>query len=87
MLLASAALIGLLQQPPQTVLAELRPAAVEQPSDNDRVQSLLAEREQARHDRDFARSDALRAALKAEGFLVEDTPSGPVLRPVEKELA
>ncbi|NHI00786.1 cysteine--tRNA ligase [Oceanimonas sp. MB9] len=86
-LLASAALIGLLQQPPQTALAELRPAAVEQPSDNDRVQDLLAEREQARRDRDFARSDALRAALKAEGFLVEDTQSGPVLRPVEKELA
>jgi len=83
-LLASAAMMGLLQQAPQAALAALRPAAstpATQPSDDTRIKILLAEREQARRHRDFAKADALREELEAAGFIVEDTPAGPVLRP------
>jgi cysteinyl-tRNA synthetase len=38
---------------------------------------LVREREAARKARDWARADALRAELEAQGIVVEDTPSGP----------
>jgi cysteinyl-tRNA synthetase len=76
-------MIGLLQQSPQAALAVLRPAAAtaSASSDDTRIKTLLAAREQARRDRDFSRADALREALEAAGFMVEDTPDGPRLRP------
>lgn len=48
--------------------AEEAPASV-----NERV----LERQRARRDKDFARSDALRDELLAEGWIIEDTPDGP----------
>jgi len=45
----------------------------------DFVQQLVAEREKARLNRDWQRSDALRAQLEAAGWQVSDTPSGPVI--------
>ncbi len=39
----------------------------------------VAEREGARRSRDWALADRLRDELKAEGWIVEDTPDGPVL--------
>ncbi|MGE3621489.1 MAG: cysteine--tRNA ligase [Acidimicrobiia bacterium] len=44
------------------------------------VLARAAERDAARAARDFARADALRAELVAEGWVVEDTPSGTVVR-------
>ncbi len=41
---------------------------------------LLAVREEARKVNDFKRADQVRAELKAKGWLIEDTPSGPRLR-------
>jgi cysteinyl-tRNA synthetase len=41
---------------------------------------LLAARERARVERDFAKADALRAELSNRGFAIEDGPEGPVLR-------
>jgi cysteinyl-tRNA synthetase len=41
----------------------------------------VAKREQARRDRDFVKADALREELEVAGFMVEDTPEGPLLRP------
>ncbi len=87
LLLASAAIMGLLQQAPQATLEVLRPAASTQPFDDIRIKTLLAEREQARRDRDFSKADALREALEAAGFMVEDTPNGPMLRPAAEEPA
>ena len=41
------------------------------------VEELIAEREAARRDRDWARADALRDRLAERGILLEDTPAGP----------
>ncbi|NBH02016.1 cysteine--tRNA ligase [Amycolatopsis sp. SID8362] len=41
------------------------------------VESLLAERQQARAEKDFARADAARDRLQQAGIVVEDTPNGP----------
>jgi cysteinyl-tRNA synthetase len=41
---------------------------------------LLAARERARAERDFAKADALRAELSLRGFAIEDSPEGPHLR-------
>jgi len=89
-LLASAGVMGLLQQSPQAALTALWPAALvpfAQSSGDTRINTLLAEREQARRNRDFAKADALRDELEAAGFLIEDTLKGAVLRPVRKEQA
>jgi cysteinyl-tRNA synthetase len=83
-LLASATTMGLLQQAPHAALAALRPAAPMPPAqscDGVRIKTLVAEREQARRERDFAKADALREAIEAAGFVVEDTPEGSLLRP------
>lgn len=42
------------------------------------VEDLLAERQQARAARDFARADAVRDRLLRAGITVEDTPDGPL---------
>jgi cysteinyl-tRNA synthetase len=44
------------------------------------IQALLDERETARKARDFQRADALRNQLKAQGWLIEDTPKGARLK-------
>ncbi|MDR0531999.1 MAG: cysteine--tRNA ligase [Oscillospiraceae bacterium] len=49
------------------------------PEDNPQVRALLVERAQARKEKNWARSDELRTALKALGFAVEDTPQGQKL--------
>ena len=41
---------------------------------------LVAERDEARRARDFARADALRDELVARGWTVEDTPGGTAIR-------
>jgi cysteinyl-tRNA synthetase len=44
--------------------------------------ALLQERTDARRQKAWARADQIRDLLKKKGFVVEDTPSGPVLRPI-----
>jgi cysteinyl-tRNA synthetase len=44
----------------------------------DLVDGLLAERQEARAARDFARADAVRDRLLKAGITVEDTPDGPL---------
>jgi len=43
------------------------------------VRKMIVEREQARREKDWALADRLRDELHAEGWIVEDTPEGPVL--------
>ena len=40
----------------------------------------MAERDEARRAKDFARADALRDELVARGWTVEDTPNGTAIR-------
>lgn len=84
-LLASAGLLGLLQQAPAAEMEILAPSAWALSLSTARVRELLAERELARQNRDFVRADALRDELEAAGFIVEDTLKGMVVRPARKE--
>ncbi|MBO6576689.1 MAG: cysteine--tRNA ligase [Rhodothermales bacterium] len=64
------------------LLGVIEPDTDEPASDADdphvaRIDGLLAERQQARADRDFARADAIRDELAAEGIEIMDTPEGP----------
>lgn len=45
----------------------------------DDIKKLAAEREQARQNKQFERSDELRLKIEALGYSVEDTPTGPRL--------
>ena len=44
------------------------------------IEKLLADRQQARADKDFARADEIRDELDAMGIEIEDTPNGPKWR-------
>ena len=57
-----------------TILGVL-PAAEEHVLDGD-IQKLVDERQAARQSKDFARSDAIRDELLAQGIVLEDTPDG-----------
>lgn len=48
--------------------------------DDDRIKALIEERNQARQDKDFQRSDEIRDELKAQGIILEDTPQGTRFR-------
>ena len=70
-LLGAGFALGLLQQSPSEWFAR----GVSN-SDDSRIQSLIDERDLAKKARDFARSDAIREQLAAEGVLLEDTAQG-----------
>ena len=44
------------------------------------ILNLVEQRQAARKARDFGRADDIRAALKAQGWSLEDTPSGPRIK-------
>ncbi|MBA2565835.1 MAG: cysteine--tRNA ligase [Gemmatimonadetes bacterium] len=56
------------------VLGVLRCSPAEVPQG---IAALLREREEARAQRDYARSDELRKTIQERGYAVEDTPEGP----------
>jgi cysteinyl-tRNA synthetase len=61
------------------VFALGRKGVAQAPAD---IQALLEQREAARKSKDFKRSDQLRDQLKTKGWLIEDTPKGPRLKPL-----
>ncbi len=52
------------------------PPAIETREIPDSIKKLAQERDEARKNKDFAKSDELRAQIEATGFLVLDTPEG-----------
>jgi cysteinyl-tRNA synthetase len=69
--------LGILQRPPATALLALRgKAVVRRGIDPAHVEARIAERARARQEKDFARSDAVRAELAALGVTLMDGPAG-----------
>ena len=69
--------LGILAHPPATWLERRRDRLVRQRGlDPERILALIAERAEARRQKDFARSDALRDQLLAMGVELRDGPSG-----------
>ena len=85
----SAGMMGLLDQPPpwwlrqaysaRGIIASRAKANMLQLDDDD-IETLSAERRAARKARDFKRADEIRDSLKAQGIILEDTPSGTTWR-------
>lgn len=72
---AAGKLMGLLQQHPEDWFAA-QTAGVD--VDEAAIEALIAQRAQARGDKDYAAADAARDALTAMGVSIEDTPDGTI---------
>ena len=70
-LLGAGLALGLLQQDPAVWFSR-----GDDGEDDARIQALVDERIAAKQARDFARADAIRDQLAAEGIALEDTPQG-----------
>ena len=69
--------LGVFHADPATFLAELKACRAKRKGiDADKVEALLAQRREARKEKDFARSDAIRDELAAMGVEVMDTAQG-----------
>ena len=75
-LLSSAELLGLLQQNPEKWFKWQAPIKAEGGPDDDAIETLIKERDQARDGKDFARADEIRDQLEKNGVLLEDSAQG-----------
>ena len=76
-LLASGALIGLLEQDPELWFAG---GGVAPHMDAGEIEGLIAARAEARKNKDFKESDRIRDELAGRGILIEDGPKGTTWR-------
>jgi cyanophycinase-like exopeptidase len=67
----------------QALAAQKSSAPVQQAKPSEEVLYLVAERQAARANKDWSRSDDLRKQIAELGWQVKDTPDGPQLEPVE----
>lgn len=72
---ASANFLGLLMEAPQ-VWMHWRPASEPQQISDEEIERLIAEREQARRDKDYATADKIRQKLSEVGVVLEDSEGG-----------
>ena len=72
-----AGILGLLEESPE---AFLKRGVGDQESalTDEEIQSLVAQREQARKDKDFTESDRIRDLLTSEGISLEDAVEGTI---------
>ena len=75
-LLAAGNLLGVLQNDPAAWLGYGQGAGI----DEAEVEKLMAARQQARKERNFARADEIRKELEGKGIVIEDTPGGALWR-------
>jgi len=71
--------IGLLQQPPADYL-QRAPSSDGNDLSAEQIEAMIAERKQARADRDFTAADRIRDALIEAGIVLEDGESGTIWR-------
>jgi len=74
---ALAGILGLLEESPEAFLKR-GVGSQESGLTDDEIQSLLAQREQARKDKDFTESDRIRDLLAGEGITLEDATEGTI---------
>lgn len=73
----SSALLGLFQQQPDRALREIRDLRLRQKKlDEKQIDALMAEREKARGERNWARADQLRDSLSDMGVVLMDSADG-----------
>ncbi len=73
-LITCGALLGFLQQDPEAWFQSSSSVDV----DEAKIEALIEERKDARANKDFAHSDAIRDELDAMGVAIEDTPDGTI---------
>ncbi len=74
-----AAVLGILGEPPAGFLAAQRSRGSARAGvSEDEIAAAIAARNDARRRKDFREADAIRERLRAQGILLEDTPSGTV---------
>ena len=71
-LVASAAVLGLLYQDPESWFKQ----GAGGPLDENEINHLIEERALAKKEKNYARADEIRNQLKSAGIVLEDTPSG-----------
>jgi cysteinyl-tRNA synthetase len=81
-LLAAGKLFGILQQDPAAWLG------YGQAGDADvaNIEKLIAERQSAKKEKNFARADEIRKKLTDMGIALEDTPAGPKWKKIAGQL-
>jgi cysteinyl-tRNA synthetase len=72
--------LNLLQADPAEMLTTLRQKPADLAISPEEIEALIAQRAEARKNKDWARADALRQQLTDMGILLEDTPKGTVWR-------
>lgn len=75
----SASLLGLLQQDPEAWF-KWQPASSGEGLTDDEIEAKIAARKEARANKDFAASDAIRDELQAAGIVLEDSADGTTWR-------
>ncbi|OPX20677.1 MAG: cysteine--tRNA ligase [Desulfobacca sp. 4484_104] len=72
--------LNLLQAEPSEMVRHLRQKTEDLKISPEEIDRLIEARRQARHQKDWARADAIRSQLTESGILLEDTPQGTVWR-------